>query len=185
MTRIVFLDRDGVINRSPKEYVTYWEEFTFIPRAAKAIKLLNKNKFKVFIISNQAGVQRRLFSQEDLDAITRNMLREIKKQGGNVDGVYYCVHTEARRCSCRKPKTGLLKKAVRGLSRRERQTIDFARSYFVGDDLKDMQAGRDFGVNTIFVLSGKNNKTSLSGWPIKPDFVARDLWEAVNKVICK
>ena len=87
--KAIFLDRDGVINRYPGDgkYITSWREFKFLPRAKKAIAKLYKNRFKIFVISNQAGVNKGIFSQNRLDTITKNMLQEIEESKGKIDKV--------------------------------------------------------------------------------------------------
>lgn len=176
--KIVFLDRDGVINKDPGfgGYVTCWEEFQFLPRALKALRKLNQAGYKTIIISNQAGVAKGLYTLEDLDEITKNMLDEIKKAGGEICSVHYCPHKDEDNCSCRKPKTGLFSQALRGSS------IDFSKTYFIGDHSRDMLAGKSIGCKTIFVLSGN---TRLEDLDVQPDFVAKDLLEAVESIVLK
>ena len=127
MIKAIFLDRDGVINRDPGfgDYIKSWKEFEFMPDAIDAIKLLNKHGYEIFVISNQAGVARGLFSQRSLDEITANMLKEIGAKGGKIRWVSYCTHASDAGCDCRKPNTGQIKSATKGLD------IDFKKSYFV------------------------------------------------------
>ena len=115
--KAVFIDRDGVINKDPggwtkHNYVTKWAEFKFLPGALDALKKLNNNGIKAILISNQAGVNKGYFSKKELDEVTDKMLLEIRRNNGNVEDVYYCVHKEEDNCNCRKPKTGLLEKAA-------------------------------------------------------------------------
>ncbi len=176
--KIIFLDRDGVINKDPGfgGYITSWEEFKFLPGAVEAIRKLNQAGFEIIIISNQAGVAKGLYSMEDLNEITENMLREIKKTGGRIRSVYYCPHRDEDNCDCRKPKTGLLFQASKGLE------IDFTQTFFVGDNRRDILAAKAVGCQSIFVLSGN---TRLEDLDIEPNFIARDLLEAVNNIVLK
>ncbi|MFH1778002.1 MAG: HAD family hydrolase [Candidatus Omnitrophota bacterium] len=183
MISVVFLDRDGVINKDPEMYVTRWEDFVFIPRVLSALKKLSENQFKIFIISNQAGIGRKLYTNAELDIITRNMLNEISSSGASIDGIFYCPHIEQDNCNCRKPKTGSLQKVKEQLTANFEE-IDLKNSYFLGDKLSDIQAGCEFGVKTILVLSGKSKRADIISWPVKPDFVADDLWDAVVNIIC-
>ena len=109
--KVVFLDRDGVVNKYPgdKLYVTSLKKFKFLPGARKAIALLHRSGFKVFIASNQAGVGRKIYSQKTLNAITAKMLLDISDAGGRITKVYYCIHPKDAGCGCRKPKPGMLK----------------------------------------------------------------------------
>ena len=109
---VVFLDRDGVINKYPGDtkYVNSWQEFYFLPGVKQALRKLTESGYRIFILSNQAGVAKGMYSQQGLDEITANMLREVNEAGGSICGVYYCVHRDEDNCSCRKPKIGLFLK---------------------------------------------------------------------------
>ena len=177
--KAIFLDRDGVINRDPGfgDYIKSWKEFEFFPGAIDAIRLLNKNGYEIFVISNQAGVSKGLFTEKDLDDITRNMLKEIEAKGGRIRSVNYCVHLPDADCDCRKPKTGMIQKATKGLD------IDFKNAYFIGDSRLDIGAGRNAGCKTILLLTGKEDPGDIRNWEIKPDFIKKDLMEAVEWVL--
>ena len=182
MNKLIFLDRDGVINKDPawvgKDYVINWEEFEFLPGALEAIKRLTEEGYKIAIISNQAGVGRGIYTKAKLDEITEKMLRHIESKEGKIHSVQYCIHTRDDNCDCRKPKGGLFKKAAQGLG------VDFGKAYFIGDSQSDIEAGRNIGCRTILVLSGKTkDKKETTDWPVKPDFVAKDLAEAVKEII--
>lgn len=179
--RAVFLDRDGVINRYPGDakYVTRWKEFRFLPQAKKAIVLLNSMKYPVFIISNQAGVSKGLYSQNTLDGITKNMLKELDESNAKIDGVYYCIHRDEDNCSCRKPKPGLVKLAVKG------KNIKLENSFFIGDTIRDIRTARDAGCKSILVLSGKEKLSSRGTWELKPDFVFKDIYEAAKFIVAQ
>jgi D,D-heptose 1,7-bisphosphate phosphatase len=179
MNRIVFLDRDGVINVNPvyKDYIKSASEFRFLPGSQKAIRLLNKAGFKVIIISNQTGVGKGLYSKKDLKDVTDKMQRGLKRSNAVLDKICYCIHHPDSNCGCRKPKTGMFKKAV------GKNKFDRKGSYFVGDTERDTLAGHAFKVRTIAVLSGYNNRKDIKKWQVQPDFIAKDLLEAVEKVI--
>ena len=176
---IIFLDRDGVINEYPGhgKYVTSLRQFKFIKGAKEAIALLTKCDFDIYVISNQAGVSKKLFKKTELNRITRKMLTQIEKTGGRIKKVMYCIHEEKHDCVCRKPKTGLFFKAVDG------REINFKNVYFIGDDKRDIQTGRNLGCRTVLVFSGKSRKKDLSNWECLPDRVANNLLEAVKKIV--
>tara|TARA_Y100000031_G_C8136445_1_gene345471 strand:+ start:216 stop:764 length:549 start_codon:yes stop_codon:yes gene_type:complete len=179
MTKAIFLDRDGVINKDPGggDYIKSWKEFQFLPNAIDAIKKLNQHGYKIFVISNQAGVGKGLYSQQALSELTENMLKEISSQGGNIESVSYCTHRPDEGCGCRKPKTGMIEKVTSGLG------IDFKATYFIGDAQTDIGVGKNIGCKTILLLTGKEDLDSIRDWKLKPDFIKKDLMEAVEWVL--
>lgn len=183
MQKVVFLDRDGVINKYPGhfQYVCSQKEFRFLPKAKEAIRLLYKAGYKLFVISNQAGVTKKLYSQETLNDITKNMLKEIKKAGGKIEKVLYCIHTEEQNCSCRKPKIGLIKRALKSLKGK----IDLEKSFFVGDSIRDVETGNRAGYKTILVLSGRETIKNKPEWKTHPDFIAENLSKAADIILDK
>lgn len=178
----VFLDRDGVINAYPGDlqYVKSWKEFSFLPGVKGALKELYNNGFKVFVISNQAGVSKGVYSQEALDEITAYMLKGLG--GPYISGVYYCIHRSEDNCACRKPKAGLVHRAV-SESREKGLHIDIKRSFFVGDTIRDIQAGKAAGLKTILVFSGKEKPENKNGWQEIPDCTAKDFSGAANIIL--
>jgi len=181
---VVFLDRDGVINKYPgdREYVKSWDEFSFLPEVNSALKKLISFGFKLFVVSNQAGVSKGVYPQANLDDITDKMLRQLAGAGISLSEVYYCTHRPEDDCDCRKPKTGNLKKAAAKLKEQNLE-IDFKQSYFVGDTIRDIETGKNAGLKTILVFSGKEKPENKANWQTTPDFSARDLSEAAELII--
>lgn len=182
--KVIFIDRDGVINKDPggwteHNYVTKWEDFHFLDGALEALALLKKSGFRVIIISNQAGVGKNFFSREDLDRVTGKMLSAIHKRGGMIENVYYCVHKKEDNCKCRKPNTGMLEDAVK------RYGIKPHETYFIGDSIVDVTAGAKMGIETVFVLSGKTSLEESKTWKIRPHHVFKDLLEAARWITAK
>ena len=169
--KIIFLDRDGVINKYPGDrfYVTALSKFRFLPHAKQAIALLNRKGYKIFVASNQAGVGKGIYAQRTLDAITAKMLEGIEQAGGKITKVYYCTHRKEAGCSCRKPKPGLFRKAAREFK------VNLKEAYFVGDTIRDVLTAQAAGCKSILVLTGKEKLASQKNWEAKPDFVFKDL----------
>ncbi len=169
--KVVFLDRDGVINKYPGDtrYVTRWEEFKFIPGSIEAIAKFNEKGFNVFIVSNQAGVGKGLYSEKELNRITKNMVKIMKRKNAEVTGIYYCTHRPQDNCFCRKPKTGLLVRALKdfGLS----PTV----SFLIGDSMVDIETAKNFGIKSVLLLSGKEKISHQEKWPFKPDYIFDNL----------
>ncbi|MFH0855156.1 MAG: D-glycero-beta-D-manno-heptose 1,7-bisphosphate 7-phosphatase [Candidatus Omnitrophota bacterium] len=177
--KVVFLDRDGVINRYPgdKLYVTSVKKFYFLPGVKRAIAKLSKNGFKVFVASNQAGVGRGIYSKRALEAITRKMLTAIEKAKGKIDKVYYCTHRKDANCLCRKPNPGLLRNAAKEFK------FCLKDSFFIGDTIRDVIAANNAGCKSILVLSGKEKLSNQKHWEARPDFVFRDLNAAASYLV--
>jgi len=176
--KIVFLDRDGVINEFPGNgrYVTKVKDFYFIPGALEAIGNLTRAGYTIFVVSNQAGVSKGLFTQKKLDMITRKMLKGVKAAGGRIRKVFYSIQTRDAGDPMRKPNTGSIKKAMQLLKRGMR---DARYGYFVGDTEVDILTGKNAGCKTIFVLSGREDVLYMRRWDdIEPDYIVKDLLEA-------
>ena len=157
--RAVFVDRDGVLNdlvydeeegRSSSPVSA--RELRVFPFVAESVKKLKDMGFLVIVISNQPGVAKRQFTLAELKRMDAKIARELASKGTSLDGVYYCLHSPdglvkelKATCDCRKPRPGLLLKAAKEVD------IDLARSYFVGDGLIDVEAGKKAGCRTILV----------------------------------
>jgi len=182
----VFLDRDGTINEEVG-YMDQIEKFKLIPRSGEAIRLLNRNNFKAIVITNQSGVARGYFPESLVLKVHQKMKDLLKSEGAYLDGVYYCPHLpdgvgspNGQSCSCRKPKTGLVDIVLKELN------IDLSKSYSIGDRGSDIEFGRRIGAKTILVLTGYGREESEhSGGreTPKPDYVAQDLYEAVQWIL--
>ncbi len=135
--KAVFLDRDGTINID-KNYLYRIEDFEFMPGAVEGLRLLQSSGFLLIIITNQSGIARGYFTEDDYLKLTDWMLSTLKHNGVNISGMYYCPHLpeaeieEYRKvCDCRKPNTGLFEQAVRDFD------IDLSMSYAIGDKPRD------------------------------------------------
>lgn len=177
--KLVFLDRDGVINEFPGNgrYVTKLKEFHFIPGSLEGLRILSENDFTIFVISNQAGVGKGVYSREKLNHITRHMLRKVKNAGGRIKKVFYCTHPSSHGCDCRKPEIGSVRRALESMNKTIRSA---QKAFFVGDTQVDILAGHNTGCKTIFILSGRENRRDMRRWAVQPDFVAVNLLEAAT-----
>lgn len=152
LTRALFLDRDGVINENRDDYVKSWEEFVFLPRVFEALRLLAVIFPRIIVITNQAAVAKGLLSHVAARDILTRMKTEIEREGGRIDGLYYCPHASTDGCDCRKPEPGLLLRAARD------HALDLRRSFLVGDKVSDVQAALSVRVAPILVLTGEGQK---------------------------
>ena len=181
--KYIFLDRDGVINKDPYgwteySYVTKPEDFLFIPGVKEGIKKFADAGYKSVIISNQQGVGKGYFTEEDLSKVLDKMVGEITDSGGEVAGVYCCIHATEENCDCRKPKDGLFKKAKEELG-----IESFEGMFYIGDTERDMESGKRAGLKTILVLSGKSTREDPETWNTKPDHICEDPNETADIVI--
>ena len=147
-SRVVFLDRDGVINHDSDAYIKSAEEWVPIPGSLEAMAELSAAKFRVVVVTNQSGVGRGLLSEAALSAIHDKMQRELAKHGGQIDGIFVCPHLPEDGCGCRKPAAGLINRAATELD------LEVAEAPFVGDRLTDVQAARAAGCLPVLVQTG-------------------------------
>jgi len=173
MKRAAFLDRDGVINRKPKEgqYVTRWEEMQFLPGVAEGIALLIGAGFCVIVASNQRCVAKGLLTVRELDLIHERMCEELAAAGAVITEVYYCPHETQPPCSCRKPAPGMLLAAARA------HEIDLAASWMIGDSDIDVEAGKNAGCRTARILKSDQIASGSA------DVLAQSLLLAVHQIL--
>lgn len=181
--KVVFLDRDGVINEFPGNgnYVTRVKDFHLIPGALEGLRILTESGYTIFVVSNQAGVGKGVYSRDKLNRINRNMIKEVKKAGGKIKKVFYCTHRADAGCGCRKPGIDSVRKALESMNKSIRSA---KKAFFVGDTGIDIKAGHNAGCKTIFVLSGREDRRYMRKWDVKPDYIVKDL-VAAAKVIDK
>ena len=141
--KTVFVDRDGVINQERSDYVKSISELEIYPNVAKNIKLLKDAGFLVVVITNQSAVNRGIVTHEMINQIHNSIQDHLKKYGTFLDGFYYCPHTPNENCNCRKPKPGLLQKAILELN------IDLNSSWMIGDSDSDIEAADSIGCKAI------------------------------------
>lgn len=161
---VVFLDRDGVINRKMPEgeYVREWDQFSFLPDVFEAIRVFNDHGYLVIVVTNQQCVGKGIVSAETVDLIHEAMAGSIEKNGAHIDAVYVCPHLAAQECPCRKPATGLFDKAVMDF-RRQGISIDLSASYMIGDSDTDVLAGKRAGLTTVRLTSNYDPRSCTEG----------------------
>ncbi len=180
--KVVFLDRDGVINADSPDYIKSWGEFRFLPGSLDAIRRLTEGGFAVIVITNQSAVGRGMISEETLRDIHRRMRKAITESGGEITDIFYCPHRPDEECGCRKPKPGMIMEAAR------RYDIDLSAAWMIGDSAKDIECGRNAGCGrTILVETGTgiNAKRILESKNIMPDHIARNLSDAADHINSK
>lgn len=180
LEKVVFLDRDGVINRDSPAYIKTWEEFEFLPGCLEAISLLTRNGFTVIVITNQSIIGRGMADRETLSHTHRQMSETAAAHGGRIHDIFFCPHHPEDGCDCRKPAPGLIFKA------RDTYDIDLADAVMVGDSAKDMECARNAGCGASVLVktgNGLSAMDALAEKEIRPDYLADDLLDAAHWIL--
>ncbi len=152
-TRLIILDRDGVINEDSDAFIKSPDEWQPIAGSLEAISKLHKQQYTVVVISNQSGVARGLLSVNALNRIHQKMLDEVHQHGGEISAIFFCQHGPDDDCDCRKPKPGLFHEVGRRLSH------DLGDVPAVGDSIRDLEAAEAAGAIPILVRTGKGQRS--------------------------
>ena len=148
MQKVLFLDRDGVINVE-KEYLYKIEDFEFIDGIIDLCKHYESNGFIILVVTNQSGIARNYYTQADFSLLTYWMIGEFAIFGVNISQVYHCPHypSISGECNCRKPKSGMLLEAAKHFD------IDFKNSIIIGDKERDIEAGLNVGITESYLFN--------------------------------
>ncbi|MBI4975662.1 HAD family hydrolase [Candidatus Peregrinibacteria bacterium] len=172
--KAIFLDRDGVINID-KGYVHTIKDFIFYKDIFKALSLIPK-EYKVIVVTNQAGIAKGLYTEKEFMKLTDWMLKKFKEKGIKIDKVYHCPHhTEGtitkykKVCDCRKPNTGMLKKAQKDFN------LDLKQCWLIGDHENDIIAGEKTKTKTILIDRKDKNITK--------NVKAKNLLKAISLIL--
>ncbi|MGL5433937.1 MAG: D-glycero-beta-D-manno-heptose 1,7-bisphosphate 7-phosphatase [Lachnospiraceae bacterium] len=185
--RIVFLDRDGTINREVN-YLYRKEDLQLLDGVPDAIRMLKDAGFYIVIVTNQAGVARGYYTEADVEILHQYLNQQLQNLCGvQADAFYYCPHHPEhgigiyrQECRCRKPDTGMFEQA------QQRFAVDKKHSWMIGDKLIDTQAGRNFGINTILVGTGYGTAQHRQQEKRRMyDFFAETLVDAARFIIDK
>lgn len=163
--KAVFLDRDGVINQESPSSIRTPDEWKPFPGSLEAIQQFTRAGLRVYVITNQAGIARGFYTEETLSAIHQKMLDEVAKLGGKIDKIFYCPHASDAGCDCRKPNPGMLYRAA------EEFHLQLSKIHFVGDSMRDIEAGQQAGCIPVLVKTG-NGKHTLKEYPKELEEVA-------------
>lgn len=155
--RLIILDRDGVINHDSDKYIKSAAEWQPIPGSLEAIARLNQHGYRVAIATNQAGLARGLFDMHALNDIHQKLHLAAQTAGAHVSAIFFCPHAPEAFCDCRKPRPGMLR------SIGERFDLPLTGVPFVGDSLRDLQAGFEVGCTPYLVRTGKGKQTIATG----------------------
>ncbi len=172
----LFLDRDGVINdRLPGAYVRFPKEFQFAKGSLQALMQLAEKFPRIVVVTNQQGIGKGLMSEEELNVVHAYMLREVTRNGGRIDAVYFCSELAKNNSFCRKPNPGMAHWAKADFA-----AIDFEKSIMVGDSISDMDFGKQLGMKTVFVESKPEDVEQAQD--MKFDLRAKNMLEFAEQV---
>jgi len=152
-SKLIVLDRDGVINYDSDDYIKSVDEWIPLPGSMEALAKLTQAGFKIAIATNQSGISRGYFTVATLDAMHQKMLTLATEAGAKIDYIAYCPHGPDDGCDCRKPLPGLIHQIEKALN------LSAKDCYMVGDSLRDLQAGQAAGLIPALVLTGKGQRT--------------------------
>lgn len=175
----VFLDRDGTLNPDPG-YIGRPEDFELHPGAGAALSRLNRAGARVIVVTNQSGIARGMFTLADLEAIHDKLRDLLALHGARLDAIYHCPHHPDECCTCRKPATGMVERAIADLA------LDRSRMYLVGDQTSDVEMAKRLKARSIFVTTGHGSGetlAALSAGRLRPDCVASCLDMAVDWIL--
>lgn len=176
--KLIFLDRDGVINLDSKEFIKSPDEWIPIPGSLEAIALLTQAGYRIAILTNQSGVGRGMYDLAMLAKIHEKMLGHIREAGGNVDAIFYCPHAPDEGCDCRKPKSGLFLQAQAYFQ------CDLQKIWAVGDSKRDLEAAATVGCQPVLVKTG-NGAALLAKEKVAANYLVFDDLLAVATVLIK
>ncbi|MDD5489255.1 MAG: HAD family hydrolase [Candidatus Moranbacteria bacterium] len=180
MKKIIFLDRDGTINVDHK-YVFEIEKFEFEKNVVPALQLLRDHNFEFIIVTNQSGIGRGYYTEDDYQKFNGHVVGELKKNGINILKSYFSpFHPEGigkykKASHCRKPEPGMLEEAEKDFP------IDNSKSWIIGDKWADVKCGKNFGIKSILVLRGKAGADEKHKTDV--EYIAEDLLDAAKFII--
>jgi len=157
MTRLILLDRDGVINYDSPAFIKDVDEWVPIPGALEAIAALKTSGYLVAVCTNQSGVGRGIVSEAALRRIHGRLAEALAEHGARLDGIRYCPHLAEDDCACRKPRPGMLTATMRELG------VAAAETVYVGDRRRDLEAARAAGCKAVLLKEGAGSAAAGAG----------------------
>jgi len=154
--KALFLDRDGIINID-HGYVSKIEDFEFTDGIFDLVRLFSDAGYLVFVVTNQSGIGRGYYTEEDFSTLTAWMKEKFKENGIKIEEVYYCPHAPEANCHCRKPETGMIEEVLKTYS------IDLPASWMIGDKQSDMDLAENAGLgHSIYIGHNKIQNSSYN-----------------------
>lgn len=174
MRRAIFLDRDGTLNHD-EGYMSDVDKYELLPKVVEGLAKMQEMGYTLIIITNQSGIGRGYYTQQDYDEFMRKMQEDLEQYGIHITKSYHSPHAPEENHPSRKPGTLMLEMAQDDFE------IDLKNSWMIGDRTSDVKCGNNAGCKTILVKTGNAGKDGRNP-EAKPDFVAKDLLEAANHI---
>lgn len=176
MIKAVFLDRDGtLIYEKPGVYLCDPKQVYLYKSTRPALALLAKNGFKLFMVSNQSGIGRGYFTEQEVNAVHARLQHLLKP--ARLEEIVFCPHAPDEKCACRKPQPKM------GLDLIKKYHIDPQKSYMIGDKKADVEFGHALGCKAVLVTTA-NGKNHLKKYPqLCPEKVATNLLNAAKFIV--
>lgn len=172
MKKAAFIDRDGTLIEEVN-FLSRVDDLRLFDYTAEAVEELRSNGFHIFVVTNQSGIGRELYTVEDMRSIHSEMQTQL---GGAIDEFYFCPHLPDAGCHCRKPGLGMIEAAYAEFE------IDLENSWMIGDKWLDVETGFNAGVSTAMVLTGYGSE-HVKTLERSPDIIADTLLDAVRKIV--
>ncbi len=170
-TKAIFIDRDGTLIEEVN-FLHRVEDLRYFPFTDEAIRLLKGNGFLVIVVTNQSGIGRGIYTENDMNSIHEQIQNDLTEK---LDAFYFCPHLPNEGCHCRKPNLGMIESACTDFA------IDLENSWVIGDKNLDVELGFKAGLKTAMVMTGYG-QNHLEIMQQKPDIIAENLIEAVKKI---
>lgn len=170
--KAIFIDRDGTLIEEVN-FLHRIEDLRYFSYTNEAVKLLKENGFLVIVVTNQSGIGRGIYSEDEMYAIHMKIQTDLTEK---LDAFYFCPHLPDEGCACRKPNLGMIEAACRDFE------IDLENSWIIGDKTLDIGTGFNANIKTVLVLTGYG-KNEIKKLARKPDLIAENLLEAVKWII--
>jgi D-glycero-D-manno-heptose 1,7-bisphosphate phosphatase len=184
--RAIFIDRDGTLNEEVG-YITEVTQFRLYNFASEAVRLINDAGLRAIVLTNQSGIARGLFDEQFLLRLHRRMEESLKLGGARLDAIYYCPHHPElgeppyrQDCECRKPKPGLIERAMKDFH------LNLRRSFVIGDRYRDVEMGCRAGTRCVMVMTGHGReefRSQRASWKVQPEHIAENMLEAVRWIL--
>jgi D-glycero-D-manno-heptose 1,7-bisphosphate phosphatase len=172
--RFVLLDRDGTLIVE-RHYLSEPRQVELLANAANGLRHMQEMGLGLVVITNQSGIGRGFFDEAQLHLIHQRMNELLKAEGIALDALYYCPHLPEDKCSCRKPRTGLIELASKEFG------FDPKDCFVIGDKACDVELGQRVGATTFLVCTGHGTQ-EIANDIINPNYVVDDLWEAAQAI---